>query len=169
VDGRGLSDQGRSRALSVLSNRWLQLLLRLALGGFFLYASLDKIANPAAFAKVVYQWQVVGPVASNLVAVLLPWVEALAGALLIAGLWRRESALVVAVLLVVFLGAAASVLARGIDVENCGCSSVGPTKGERSFFEGVGTFLILRNLVMLGAAAVLIVVPPRPAAHPPSP
>jgi uncharacterized membrane protein YphA (DoxX/SURF4 family) len=110
----------------VLANRWLQLLLRLVLGGFFLYASLDKIANPAAFAKIVYQWQVVGPVASNLVAVLLPWVEALAGALLIAGLWRRESALVVAVLLVVFLGAAASVLAARREL---GCSSAGPARG----------------------------------------
>jgi uncharacterized membrane protein YphA (DoxX/SURF4 family) len=101
------------------------------------------------------------------VAVLLPWIEALAGVLLIAGLWRRESALVIAFLLVVFIGAATSVLARGIDVSNCGCTSVSAAKGERSFFEGVGTFLILRNLVMLGAAAVLITVPPRPANHPP--
>jgi uncharacterized membrane protein YphA (DoxX/SURF4 family) len=124
LDGRGLSHQAGSRALSLLANRWLQLLLRLALGGFFLYASLDKIQNPAAFAKVVYQWQVLGPLPSNLVAVLLPWVEALAGGLLVAGLWKRESALVVAVLLVVFLGASVSVLARGIDVENCGCTYV---------------------------------------------
>jgi hypothetical protein len=62
------------------------------------------------------------------------------------------------------------VLARGIDVENCGCTSVkAGAKGERSFFEGVGTFLILRNLVMLGAAAVLVAVPPKPAAPAPLP
>jgi uncharacterized membrane protein YphA (DoxX/SURF4 family) len=162
LDRRRLSDQGGSRALSLLANRWLQLFLRVALGGYFLYASLDKIANPAAFARVVYQWQVVGPIPSNLVAILLPWVEAIAGVLLVAGLWKRESAAVIALLLVVFLGAATSVLARGIDVDNCGCTSVEAVdKTERSFFEGVGTFLILRNLVMLGAAAVLIAVPPR--------
>jgi uncharacterized membrane protein YphA (DoxX/SURF4 family) len=136
--------------------------LRIALGGFFLYASLDKIAHPAAFAKVVYQWQVTGPVASNLVAVILPWVEALAGVLLIAGLWRREAAVVIAALLVVFLLAAGSVLARGIDVENCGCTSVSAhAPAEKSFFHGVGTFLILRNLAMLGGALVLAFVEPK--------
>ena len=72
----------------------LELVLRVLLGAFFVYASLDKIWNPAAFAKIVYQWQVVGPVPSNLVAVTLPWVELLAGVLLLAGVWRRESALV---------------------------------------------------------------------------
>ena len=91
-------------------------MLRLLLGAFFVYASLDKIASPAAFAKVVYQWQVGGPVPSNLVAVTLPWIELLAGLLLIVGVWRREAALVIALLLVVFLVAAGSVMARGIDV-----------------------------------------------------
>jgi hypothetical protein len=111
-----------------------------------------------------------GPVASNLVAVILPWVEALAGVMLIAGLWRRETAIVIAAMLVVFLLAAGSVLARGIDVENCGCTSVTATAPtEKSFFHGVGTFLILRNLVMLGGALVLAFVEPkasRPAAAP---
>ncbi len=129
----------------------------MAIGAFFVHASLDKIAHPAAFAKIVYQWQVIGPVGSNLVAVLLPWVEAVAGILLIAGLWKRESAAVIAVMLVVFLAAAGSVLARGIDVENCGCSSVAAGhKPEKSFFTGVGTFLILRNLVLLGGALLLV-------------
>ena len=62
---------------------------------------------------MIYQWQVTGPVASNLVAVILPWVEAIAGVMLIAGLWRRESAAVVALMLVVFLGAAIAQRADG--------------------------------------------------------
>jgi len=136
--------------------------LRLALGGFFIYASLDKISQPAAFAKVIYQWQVLGPVASNVVAVVLPWVEAVAGVMLVAGLWRRESALVIAMMLAVFLAAAGSVMARGIDVENCGCTSLAPgAKAEKSFFRGVGPFLVMRNLIMLGGALVLVLVEPR--------
>jgi len=91
---------------------------------YFVHASLDKIADPAAFAKVVYQWQVLGPVLSNLLAVTLPWVEILAGGLLIFGVWRKEAALVIALLLVVFLLARGLVLARGIDIENCGCTSL---------------------------------------------
>jgi uncharacterized membrane protein YkgB len=107
---------------------------------------------------------VLGPVGSNLVAVLLPWVEAIAGVLLIAGLWKRESAAVIAGMLVVFIAAAASVVARGIDVENCGCTSVGVgAKAEKSFFTGVGPFLILRNLVLLGGALLLVGRRPREA------
>ena len=138
-----------------MSNPWLHLALRFGLGGFFLYASLDKIAAPSAFARIVYQWQVVGPVPANLVAVILPWVEALAGVLLIAGLWKREAAAVIAMLLVVFIVAAGSVMARGIDVENCGCVSTAKAE-EPSWFKGVGWFLIARNLALLGAAVVLI-------------
>jgi len=87
----------------VLARPRVQLALRLLLGAFFVYASLDKIASPAAFAKAVYLWQVSGPVPSNLVAVTLPWIELVAGLLLVLGVWRREAALVVALLLAVFV------------------------------------------------------------------
>jgi uncharacterized membrane protein YphA (DoxX/SURF4 family) len=142
----------------------VQLVFRLLLGGFFVFASLDKIWSPAAFAKIVYQWQVVGPVPSNLVAVTLPWVELLAGLLLLAGVWKRESALVVALMLVVFLVAAGSVMARGIDVENCGCVSVAKAEAASSWLpawtKGVGWFLVSRNVVLLGAALALAFAPP---------
>jgi len=152
----------------LLRNRHLHLLLRLLLGAFFVYASLDKIWSPAAFARIVYQWQVVGPVASNLVAVTLPWIELLGGLLLVAGVWKRESALVIALLLVVFLLAAGSVLARGIDIENCGCVSVAkagpPSAWPPAWMKGVGWFLVGRNLVLLGAALVLVRFVPAPPA-----
>ena len=150
--------------MSVLHSPRLLLTLRLLLGGFFVFASLDKIANPAAFARIVYQWQVTGPVLSNLGAVTLPWLELLAGALLVLGVWKRESALVIALLLVVFLGAAGSVLARGIDVENCGCTSLAKTEATTSgwpppWTKGVGWFLVTRNVLMLGAAIVIATAP----------
>jgi uncharacterized membrane protein YphA (DoxX/SURF4 family) len=148
----------------------LELVLRLVVGGFFIYASLDKIWSPAAFAKIVYQWQVAGPVASNLVAVTLPWVELVAGLLLVAGVWKRESALVVALMLVVFLVAAGSVMARGIDVENCGCVSVAKTEPGSwppAWAKGVGWFLVSRNLALLGFALAIALVPP-PKRPPPA-
>jgi putative oxidoreductase len=151
--------------VSFLRSPRLLLVVRLLLGGFFVFASLDKIASPAAFARIVYQWQVTGPVLSNVGAVTLPWIELLAGAMLILGVWKRESALVIALLLVVFLAAAGSVLARGIDVENCGCTSLARTEATTSgwpppWMKGVGWFLVTRNVLMLGAA-LLIAAPPR--------
>jgi uncharacterized membrane protein YphA (DoxX/SURF4 family) len=153
--------------LTVLRSPVVHLVLRLLLGGFFVYASLDKIASPAAFARVIYQWQVTGPVLSNVIAVTLPWVELVAGSLLVLGVLRREAALVIALLLVVFLAAAGSVLARGIDVENCGCTSLAKTEGPPpawppAWTRGVGAFLVTRNLLMLAAALVLASAPPHP-------
>ena len=150
---------------AIVASPRIQLVLRLLLGAFFVYASLDKIASPAGFAKIVYQWQVAGPLPSNLVAVTLPWVELVAGLLLIVGVWRREAALVIALLLVVFLAAAASVLARGIDVLNCGCRSVAKEAVDSAWpptwMKGVGWFLVARNLLMLAAALRIALVTPQ--------
>lgn len=151
---------------ALLAHPRTQLALRLLLGAVFVYASLDKIANPPAFAKAVYQWQVGGVVPSNVVAVTLPWIELLAGLLLVAGAWKRAAALVIALLLVVFLVAAGSVLARDIDVENCGCVSVtasaAPSAWPPAWMKGVGWFLVTRNLLLLAAALSIALVPRLP-------
>lgn len=156
--------------MKLLRHPAVLLVLRLGLAAMFLYASHDKILAPAAFAKIVYQWQVGGPVPSNLVAVVLPWIEAIVGLLLLFGAWPREAALVVAGLLLSFNLAAVSVLARGIDVENCGCTSVKAAPGPRSPFHGVGWFLLTRNTLLLAAALAVAFAPrrelPAPAAEP---
>jgi len=152
--------------LSVLRSPRLQLVLRIFVGLYFVYASLDKIADPGAFARIVYQWQILGPIPSNVLAVTLPWVELFAGLLLVAGVWKKDAAATIAILLVVFLVAAGLVLARGIDVDNCGCTSVATadeTGWPPSWMQGVGWYLITRNVLMLGTALVLAFVEPRRA------
>ena len=142
----------------------LAALLAIALGGVFVYASLDKIAHPDAFARIVYHYRLLGPSAStgplpaNVVAVTLPWVEILAGVALISGVWRREASLVAAVLLVAFLGAVTWALLHGTDIENCGCFTV--TGAGRA----AGVKLLLGDLVLLAAALFVAVSPPHPKA-----
>jgi uncharacterized membrane protein YphA (DoxX/SURF4 family) len=149
--------------VTFLRNRHFLLACRLGLAALFLYAAHDKILAPAAFAKIVYQWQVGGAVFSNLVAVILPWLEVVVGLLLLLGIWTHEAALVVAALLLSFNFAAISVLARGIDVENCGCTSVKAT-AETSPFHGVGWFLLTRNAFLLVAALAVAFAPSRATA-----
>jgi len=102
----------------------------IALGAVFVYASHEKIGDPRAFAKMVYHFQPAGPSASrgflfpNLLAVVLPWLEAACGVLLILGVWRREAAVLTALMLALFVGVLCWALAHGIDIANCGCFSV---------------------------------------------
>jgi uncharacterized membrane protein YkgB len=92
--------------------------------------------------------------AANLVAVTLPWIEVVAGLLLVIGIWRREAAAVTAVLLTVFLLAVGSAMLRGIDIENCGCFSVSGA-GRRA-----GAWLLVGDAGLLAAALVLAFRPP---------
>lgn len=151
---------------AVLRSPLLHVALRLLLGMVFVAAALPKIADPAAFARIVYQWQALPPVPANVLAIVLPWVELLAGLMLFAGVWRQDAALVVALLLVMFLGAAAFVLASGIDVEDCGCTSVaaadhGDGSWPPAWTRGVGWFLVTRNLVLLAVALIVALLEPR--------
>ena len=135
--------------------------LALVVGGVFLYACWDKILEPRKFAAIVYQYQVIGPSArlgflpANLLAVTLPWVELVAGLLLVTGLFRREAAAVAGGMLVMFLAAIGIATAQGIDIANCGCFSVAE-HGRTS-----GWMLVLQDLALLAACGVLAFVPAR--------
>lgn len=153
--------------------RWLRhpvwaRLAALVVGLVFIYASHDKIwkreapdprggpattlSGPAEFARVIYRYQIVGPservapLVPNVLAVTLPWIELLAGLLLVFGVWRREAALLCAGLLLVFILAVGSALWRGIDLQNCGCFSLSG-EGRRA---GLG--LIAADTGLLAAA-----------------
>jgi uncharacterized membrane protein YphA (DoxX/SURF4 family) len=104
--------------------RWRVLGARLILAGIFIYASLNKIAHPAAFAKDVYNYQILPDALINLTALVLPWLELFLGLCLLAGIWLPGAVLTVNGLLGVFLAALVFNLARGLDI-NCGCFSTG--------------------------------------------
>jgi uncharacterized membrane protein YphA (DoxX/SURF4 family) len=96
------------------------LVARIVLGSVFIYASLDKINHSDLFAEAVYNYQLSPEVTVNLVALWLPWLELLSGALLILGLWVQGSILILSGLMVLFLATLGINLARGLDI-HCGC------------------------------------------------
>jgi uncharacterized membrane protein YphA (DoxX/SURF4 family) len=118
---------------------WLNLALRWALGGFFVYAGVMKIIDPAGFAKNISNYQMLPHDYINLLAITLPWIEAVAGGLLMAGIWRKPSALAIAGMLVVFIYAIGSALSRGLNI-NCGCTGTvgGAAIGMRKIIENIG-------------------------------
>ncbi len=132
----------RSSLRGFLSSSWLQAACRLALGGIFLYASLDKIAHPRPFAEIIANYAILPEWLVTLPALILPWLELLAGLLLIAGVWRRSAAALLSLLLLAFILALGVNAVRGIDV-SCGCFSTSAEITENAWG------LILRDLLIL--------------------
>ena len=104
----------------MLKNKWLLLASRLVLGGLFIYASLDKVLNPLAFAQIIHNYRITPPSLINIAAVLLPWIELLAGLLLVIGMKVRGSNLTLGLLLLFYVVLLTVTASRGINVA-CGC------------------------------------------------
>ena len=128
--------------------RVIELAARIVVGLVFLLYGLDKIAHPDDFARAIANYSLLPEALVNLVAVTLPWVECVCGLLLLAGQWVRSAALVSAFLLGVFVIAVSITLARGLDIA-CGCLDA--DAGRK-----VGFKLLVEDLLLLGAAAVLV-------------
>lgn len=101
------------------------LVARLVLGGIFVYASLEKIADPAVFAEAISNYRLVPPSMVGFVAAILPWLEALGGLFVLLGFMSGGASLVLALLSGVFGAALSSALLRGLDV-SCGCFTLRP-------------------------------------------
>ena len=100
--------------------------IRLVLGAVFMYASLDKIAHPQAFADIVNNYKVLPIQLVNPIAIFLPWLEFITGLLLIIGKWIKGALLIYSTFLVIFIIALTQALLRGLDI-SCGCFSVSPS------------------------------------------
>jgi uncharacterized membrane protein YphA (DoxX/SURF4 family) len=134
----------------MLKNKTLLVIFRLVLGGLFVYAGVVKVLDPLEFAQNIRNYRLVGQSLSFLAAVVLPWLEILAGVALAAGVWTRASALIISGLLVFFILLTLVTIARGLDVE-CGCF------GALSRKSGFG--VILEDLGMLFMGLCLLFAP----------
>lgn len=118
-------------------------LVRWGLGALFIYMGLNKALHPVDFLKLVREYDVVStPLLLNAIAAGLPWFEVFCGALLVAGVAVRGSALLLAAMLLPF---SVLVLHRALGIAeaeqialcavkfDCGC--------------GTGEILICRKLV----------------------
>lgn len=136
------------RLPSWLLHPWLSVRLQLGLGAIFLVAAIPKIADPPAFAHAIYNYRLVPGPAINAMALLLPWVELLAGIALVAGVWKRTAAGITGLLLLVFLVALSVNLARGNPV-NCACFGVHAKEKSRAELLDEMRWTILRDVAIL--------------------
>ncbi len=127
----------------ILTHRYLALILRLYLGGLFIYASMYKINYSAEFAEVIAGYQILPYWVVNISAVVLPWVELIAGMLLLAGVRSRSAVTVIGALLIAFAVALLVNLLRGASIP-CGCFD--------ALGEKISSWTLLRDVIWLGMA-----------------
>ena len=104
----------------LLAGIFVSFILRLVLSGVFVLAGALKLSDPASFAKDIANYRVLPDALVNLAAITLPWIEVLAGGMLMVGLWKKSSALLISLLLALFLAGIGQAVYRHLDI-HCGC------------------------------------------------
>ena len=98
----------------------LPVIFRIILGIIFIYASYDKILDPAGFSKNIHNFHITPIAIENIIALILPWLELIIGIFLIFGLFLDGTINITISLLIFFIIILSQAVFRGIDV-HCGC------------------------------------------------
>ena len=128
------------------SNKYLLLIIRIIMGFVFIYAGAEKISDPEAFAISISNYRLLPTAAINFFAITLPWIELVAGILLIFGIAVKENSSILFSMLLVFTIAIVISLFRGLSID-CGCFGKGTQIGLYKLGENtlmiIGTFLLM--------------------------
>jgi uncharacterized membrane protein YphA (DoxX/SURF4 family) len=136
----------------LLTHPWLTIRVQIALGAIFVIAALPKIADPPSFAHMIYNYRLVPSSLINISALVMPWVELLAGLALILGVWKAAARTVITIMLAVFIIAISINLTRHNAID-CGCFNVadrGKTHEQRIFDMKLDVLRDLGMLLMAG-------------------
>lgn len=106
-----------------LESEWMLWVSRVLVAAVFILYGATKIANPESLARDVYNYRLIPVAFVNIIAITLPWIEVLAGFALLTRRWMPGGALLSGAMLLMFIVAIGSALARGLDI-SCGCISV---------------------------------------------
>jgi len=107
---------------NILENQYLNLAVRLVVGFLFVYAGIGKAADPNMFAKEIGNYQMIPYSLLNIMSLSMPWIEIISGILLMAGVRIKANSVIIGAMLIVFIAAVGSAMARGLNI-NCGCFS----------------------------------------------
>ena len=130
----------------LLTHKAFIFVLRVFLGGLFLYSSIHKIQSPDEFAIAIRGYKLLPVGLTNLFALFVAWSEAVVGIMLILGVMTKKAAGGVFLLLAMFTVAILTTVIRGMAID-CGCFS--NEGGHPTTFP-----LVIRNLFLIAAAAI---------------
>ena len=108
--------------MKFLYNDYLHLIVRLLIGGLFVYSAVPHLFNTMGLASSIYNYKLFPSSIIGLSAAFIPWISLLAGLALILGLKVKAASFIVSTLLVIFISLAIISVIRGLDID-CGCFS----------------------------------------------
>ena len=122
----------------------LLFLMRLILGGIFIYPGFSKLIVPAAnFAAVIQGYQFINPPLTDYLAFVLPWLELIFGTFLWTGFMIRLSASVISVLTLTFVALLTRSIILKLPLTECGCFGAGITlEPKQALILDAGLFLM---------------------------
>lgn len=112
-------------------------------GFLFVYAGISKAIDMEGFAASIIAYQLTGPYISKFLASMLPYIEILAGGLLLAGFVEKESLIIIAGLSMIFTGVICYAMTADLQISCC-CFDSNP-QPENLFLS------VVRNLGIIGA------------------
>lgn len=121
--------------------RWMQVIIRVALAGLFIYAGMKKLIEPNVFLSDIESYRMMPYSLAWLVALYLPALEILCGLGLLWSGMRIPSAMILIALMLAFIVAISVAWLRGLDI-SCGC--FGTSEGETNYLR-----LIIRDLLII--------------------
>ena len=133
---------------NILSNKYLLFFVRIILSVVFIYAGMEKISDPAGFSDSINNYKILPLFTVNFLAIILPWIELIAGVLLLFGIKVKENSFIISVLLSIFIIAIVISLIRGLNID-CGC--FGTFSGSK-----VGIYKLIENSLLLIAGYALM-------------
>jgi uncharacterized membrane protein YphA (DoxX/SURF4 family) len=131
---------------SILDNKVSPFLCRIILGGIFVYAAAGKILYPASFAEAVSNYQLLPLKLTNMVAITLPWIEFVAGLLLLNGFRTKTGNAIIFFCLCLFTVGVVAAIVRGLDI-NCGCFSEASRRVGLSFLAEEMLLLLMSTYI----------------------
>ncbi len=131
---------------------FIQLIVRLWIGGLFTWSGVTKLNHFEAFEKAALNYHILPETLTKIYALMLPWVEILAGGYLMLGLFTHFAALLVILMMASFIIAIGAALFRGDDLD-CGCFVGGKT-------EPVTPKKLVEDFILLGFSIYLFIVRP---------
>jgi len=115
-------------------------IIRLYVALVFILSGLDKINDLAAFSDAIENYRLLPLELVNIVAIIIPWIEVVTGAMLLLGVFIKENSIIIFSILSIFTIAIFLAVLKGLNI-NCGCHGSQSTQ--------VGTLKLIENSALL--------------------